>query len=229
MTDSADEVDVLIIGAGISGIGGAAHLRMRCPDTSFAILEAQASFGGTWLTHRFPGIRSDSDLYTYGYGFKPWMGPAIATADEIRAYMAEVIEEHRRQPIGHLVFLADAPLLIAAANFGAIMGLELVPASGSGKLSAELLWQQSLLSNVGRLAATGDGRMILASCYTHGIQRFDLEGNSEGAYHPGGSVTHACPDFVGRTIAVAKTATTGLLGFRARSSDREGSQDQRPF
>lgn len=108
-----------------------------------------------------------------------------------------------RQPIGHLVFLADAPLLIAAANFGAIMGLELVPASGSGKLSAELLWQQSLLSNVGRLAATGDGRMILASCYTHGIQRFDLEGNSEGAYHPGGSVTHACPDFVGRTIAVA--------------------------
>ncbi|MFO0956161.1 MAG: hypothetical protein U0800_01700 [Isosphaeraceae bacterium] len=108
-----------------------------------------------------------------------------------------------RQPVGHLAFVADAPLLIAAANFGAIMGLELVPAGASGKLSAELLWQQSLLSNVGRLALTGDGRMILASCYTHGIHRFDLEGNVEGAYHPGGSATHAYPDFVGRTIAVA--------------------------
>ncbi|MFO1037893.1 MAG: NAD(P)/FAD-dependent oxidoreductase [Geminicoccaceae bacterium] len=98
MSEGADDVDVLIIGAGISGIGGAAHLRMRCPDTSFAILEAKESFGGTWLTHRFPGIRSDSDLYTYGYGFKPWMGPAIATADEIRAYMAEVIAEYRLEP-----------------------------------------------------------------------------------------------------------------------------------
>ena len=96
MTDEA--VDVLIIGAGVSGIGGACHLRTQCPGTSFVILEAQASFGGTWRTHRFPGIRSDSDLYTYGYGFKPWSGPAIATADEIRTYMAEVIEENELGP-----------------------------------------------------------------------------------------------------------------------------------
>ncbi len=108
-----------------------------------------------------------------------------------------------RQPVGHLAFVADAPLLIAASNFGAIMGFELVPSGGPSKLRLDLLWQQNLLSNVGRLALTGDGRMILASCHTFGVHRFDLEGNIEGAYHPGGSATHAVPDFVGRNIAVA--------------------------
>ena len=61
---------------------------------SFVILETQESFGGTWLTHRYPGIRSDSDLHTFGYSFKPWVGPPIATAAEIRAYMGEVIAEN---------------------------------------------------------------------------------------------------------------------------------------
>lgn len=83
--------DVLIVGAGISGIGGAHHLREQCPGHSFVVLEAQEGFGGTWRTHRYPGIRSDSDLYTFGYRFKPWVGPPIATAPEILTYMAEVI------------------------------------------------------------------------------------------------------------------------------------------
>src|SRR5262249_35013961 len=87
-----------------------------------------------------------------------------------------------RQPVGHLAFVADAPMLIAASNFGAIMALELLPTGSAGKLDAELVWQQNLLSNVGRLAVSGDGRMILASCHTHGVHRFDLEGNIEGAY-----------------------------------------------
>ena len=69
----AEHVDVLIVGAGISGVGGAYHLRRHNPDTSFVILEAEESFGGTWWTHRFPGIRSDSDLHTFGYSFKPWI------------------------------------------------------------------------------------------------------------------------------------------------------------
>ncbi len=86
--------DVLIVGAGISGIGGAYHLTRQCPDKSFVVLEQQESFGGTWLTHRYPGIRSDSDLYTFGYRFKPWTGKPIATAAEIRAYMGEVIAEN---------------------------------------------------------------------------------------------------------------------------------------
>jgi len=94
-TDAAEHFDVLIVGAGISGIGGAYHLQKNCPGKRYAILENQASFGGTWITHKYPGIRSDSDLFTFGYKFKPWMGPPIATADEILKYMSEVIRENR--------------------------------------------------------------------------------------------------------------------------------------
>ncbi|MEQ8818151.1 MAG: NAD(P)/FAD-dependent oxidoreductase [Thalassobaculum sp.] len=90
---TAEHVDVLIVGAGISGIGAAWYLRRDCPDLDFTILDTEDSFGGTWWTHRFPGIRSDSDLHTFGYGFKPWVGPPIATAAEILKYMGEVIEE----------------------------------------------------------------------------------------------------------------------------------------
>jgi len=89
-----EHFDVLIVGAGISGVGGAYHLVHQKPDTRFVVLEAQESFGGTWLTHRYPGIRSDSDLHTFGYRFKPWKGKPIATAAEIRSYMGEVIAEN---------------------------------------------------------------------------------------------------------------------------------------
>src|ERR1700744_5472634 len=75
--------DVLIIGAGISGIGSAYQLSKNLPNKSFVILESQDSFGGTWRTHRYPGIRSDSDLHTFGYSFKPWTSAPIATAGEI--------------------------------------------------------------------------------------------------------------------------------------------------
>ncbi len=63
--------DVLIIGAGISGLGAACHLKMRRPGTSFAILEGRDSIGGTWNLFRYPGIRSDSDMPSFGFGFKP--------------------------------------------------------------------------------------------------------------------------------------------------------------
>src|SRR6266851_2441037 len=91
---SPEHFDVIVVGAGISGVGGAYHLAKQCSGTSFVILETQESFGGTWLTHRYPGIRSDSDLYTFGYRFKPWTSAPIATAAEIRAYMGEVIDEN---------------------------------------------------------------------------------------------------------------------------------------
>ena len=91
---AAAHFDVLIVGAGISGIGAAYHLTRQRPGTRFTVLETQASFGGTWLTHRYPGIRSDSDLYTFGYRFKPWTGAPIATAEEIRRYLGSVIEEN---------------------------------------------------------------------------------------------------------------------------------------
>lgn len=95
MSHAVEDFDVLIVGAGISGIGAAYHLQQQCPDKRYVVLESQAGFGGTWRTHRYPGIRSDSDLFTFGYGFKPWMGKPIATAAEILSYMGEVIEENQ--------------------------------------------------------------------------------------------------------------------------------------
>src|SRR3981081_3279951 len=100
--DSTGHFDVVIAGAGISGVGAAYHLTKQCTGTSFVVLETQKSFGGTWLTHRYPGIRSDSDLHTFGYRFKPWTSAPIATAAEIRTYMGEVIAENGlgRQGVG---------------------------------------------------------------------------------------------------------------------------------
>jgi monooxygenase len=90
----AGHLDVLIVGAGVSGIGAAHTLRQQFPDRSLVILDAQDNRGGTWWTHRYPGVRSDSDLFTYGYRFKPWRGPSIAAGEAILAYLDEVIDEH---------------------------------------------------------------------------------------------------------------------------------------
>jgi cation diffusion facilitator CzcD-associated flavoprotein CzcO len=105
-----EHFDVLIVGAGISGVCGAYYLRKRCADTRFVVLDAEHSFGGTWWTHRSPGIRSDSDLHTFGYSFKPWVGPPIATAEEILSYMGEVIEDNDIAPhirYGHKILKAN--------------------------------------------------------------------------------------------------------------------------
>ena len=91
---TTEHFDVVIAGAGISGVGAAYHLTTQCPGTTFVALEAQKTFGGTWTTHRYPGIRSDSDLHTFGYRFKPWTSAPIASAAEILKYMGEVIEEN---------------------------------------------------------------------------------------------------------------------------------------
>lgn len=91
---NAEHFDVIIVGAGISGVGSAYHLQTQCPGKSYMILEGLETFGGTWWTHKYPGIRSDSDLYTFGYRFKPWSSAPIATAEEILKYMGEVIAEN---------------------------------------------------------------------------------------------------------------------------------------
>jgi len=94
-------LDVLIVGAGISGVGAARHIKARCPGKKLAVFEALDGFGGTWKVHTYPGIRSDSDLYTFGYRDKPWTGPPIATAQEILTYMGEFIEENGLAPLIH--------------------------------------------------------------------------------------------------------------------------------
>ena len=91
---SPEHVDVLIVGAGLSGIGAAAHLQDECPDRSFAILEARGAIGGTWDLFRYPGIRSDSDMFTLGYRFRPWtQAKAIADGDSIRTYIQDTARE----------------------------------------------------------------------------------------------------------------------------------------
>jgi monooxygenase len=90
-----EQLDVLIVGAGLSGIGAAYWLQTRCPGKRYAIVEARAALGGTWDLFRYPGIRSDSDMYTFGYLFKPWTNPqAIADGPSIRAYIEETAREH---------------------------------------------------------------------------------------------------------------------------------------
>jgi monooxygenase len=91
-----EQLDVLIIGAGISGIGAAVHLQRACPGKSFAILEARERIGGTWDLFRYPGVRSDSDMYTLGFSFKPWTQPkSIAEGRTIQAYLQETVAEHQ--------------------------------------------------------------------------------------------------------------------------------------
>jgi cation diffusion facilitator CzcD-associated flavoprotein CzcO len=90
-----EHFDVLVVGAGLSGIGAAWHLQDRCPGKTYAILEGRAASGGTWDLFRYPGVRSDSDMYTLGYRFRPWKeAKAIADGPSILKYIREVASDH---------------------------------------------------------------------------------------------------------------------------------------
>ena len=108
----ADEhFDVLVVGAGLSGVGAACHLETDCPWASYAILEARHAIGGTWDLFRYPGVRSDSDMFTLGYPFRPWASPrAIVDGASIRRYIEETAAEHgveRHIRFGHRVVRAE--------------------------------------------------------------------------------------------------------------------------
>jgi cation diffusion facilitator CzcD-associated flavoprotein CzcO len=107
----SEHVDVLIVGAGISGMGAGCRLQERCPDKTFAILEARGAIGGTWDLFRFPGIRSDSDMYTLCYPFRPWSGEQmIVDGGSILDYIRETAREYgidRRIRFHHRVVAAE--------------------------------------------------------------------------------------------------------------------------
>ncbi len=106
----AEELDVLIIGAGLSGIGLAHHLQERCPGKSYAILEAREAIGGTWDLFRYPGVRSDSDMHTLGYGFRPWTTRSIADGESILQYVRDAARDggiDRKVRFGHRVVSAS--------------------------------------------------------------------------------------------------------------------------
>ena len=122
--------EVIIVGAGLSGIGMACHLQMSLPGTDFIILEGRDDLGGTWDLFRYPGIRSDSDMYTLGYDFKPWKAAkAIADGPSILAYVRETAAEHgidRHIRFGHHVKRAGwssetATWTVEAEHDGAIV------------------------------------------------------------------------------------------------------------
>jgi len=108
---AVEHVDVLIVGAGLSGIGAARHLQAKSPWATFAVFEAREAIGGTWDLFRYPGIRSDSDMFTLGYSFKPWKGhKAIADGPDILAYIRETAAEtgvDRHIRFNHRILTAD--------------------------------------------------------------------------------------------------------------------------
>ena len=92
---TTETLDVLVVGAGLSGIGAGYHLQNRCPGKTYAILEARDAIGGTWDLFRYPGIRSDSDMFTLGYAFRPWEdGKAIADGASIRDYVRDTADRY---------------------------------------------------------------------------------------------------------------------------------------
>ena len=92
---SNGHVDVLVVGAGLSGVGAACHLRRNLPGKSFAILEAREDMGGTWDLFRYPGIRSDSDMFTLGYSFRPWKeAEVIADGPSILRYIRDTARDY---------------------------------------------------------------------------------------------------------------------------------------
>src|SRR5688500_11465702 len=92
---SVEHFDVIIVGAGLSGIGGACHLKRECPQKTFVILEGRERMGGTWDLFRYPGVRSDSDMYTLGYRFRPWRdNKAMADGPAILSYIRETAAEY---------------------------------------------------------------------------------------------------------------------------------------
>src|SRR5881227_3407460 len=106
-----EHVDVLVVGAGLSGIAAGYHVQADCPGKTYAILEARGAIGGTWDLFRYPGIRSDSDMHTLGYPFRPWPGPkALADGPSIREYVTDTAREYgidRHIRFHHRVINAD--------------------------------------------------------------------------------------------------------------------------
>ncbi|HYI64076.1 MAG TPA: NAD(P)/FAD-dependent oxidoreductase [Allosphingosinicella sp.] len=190
-SSAAEHIDVLIVGAGISGIDAAYHLKTRCTTKSWLILEARDAIGGTWDLFRYPGVRSDSDMYTLGFPFRPWTGEeAIAGGAAIRDYVEETAREFgidRRMRFGHRV-------------------------TGASWSSAEALWTVEVETE-GRIRRFTCGFLFLASGYYDYARGHRPQWPGEDLYR--GRIVHPQHwpddlDHAGRRIVVIGSGATAV-------------------
>ena len=134
----SDDLDVLILGAGLSGIGAACQLTRKHPATTYAVLEARAASGGTWDLFRYPGVRSDSDMFTLGYRFRPWTGTvALADGPSILDYVRDTAREYgvdRHIRFDHRVVSAEWD------SASARWTVTVATAAGEKRLTCAFLW-----------------------------------------------------------------------------------------
>lgn len=188
----SEALDVLIIGAGLSGIGAAAHLRREYPSKRFRIIEARDAIGGTWDLFRYPGIRSDSDMFTMGYKFKPWTDEnSIAAGDTIRTYIEDVAREYD---------------IVDQIRFGQ----RAVRAEWS---TDERLWTVTLRDSDGDFSTLKASFIVNCSGYYNYEQGFTPK--FEGADEFGGTIVHPQHwpedlDYAGKRVVVIGSGATAI-------------------
>jgi cation diffusion facilitator CzcD-associated flavoprotein CzcO len=186
------EVDVAIVGAGISGIGMAAHLQMKCPDRSYAILERRDAVGGTWDLFRYPGVRSDSDMHTLGFDFEPWTNDkSIADGGAILDYLNGIVDQRGIRP--HIRF-----------------GARVISADWD---SATAHWQVLIESEEGHISRLSARFLYLGS----GYYDYDSphEANLPGRANFTGTIVHpqfwpADLDYTGKQVVVIGSGATAV-------------------
>ena len=219
---SSSRVPNKILAGAISGDGSLIALIVEAEDAGLLLLNADFA-----VVQQRPAPSDATFVSIDPHGRYVAVGTRHGILHLIDRYGRPAGRLETLETIAHFSFVADQPMAVGAAAFGMMVGVALEPGRGADRLLAEILWHDRLMSNVGRLAITGDASMILASCYTLGIQRFDQRGRNEGSYHLGGTISHAVPDFPGRTI-VAATLEGELAVMNSAGNVRWRTQLPRP-
>ncbi len=218
---SSSRVPNTILAGSISDEGGLIALLVEAEDAGLLLLNAD--FG---VVEQRPAPSDATFVSIDPHGRYVAVGTRQGILHLVNRYGRPAGRLETLEAMAHFCFVADQPMAVASAAFGMMLGVALESGRGD-RLETEILWQQRLMSNVGRLSINGDAAMILASCYTLGIQRFDQRGRNEGSYHLGGTVAHAVPDFPGRTI-VAATLEGELAVMNSAGNVRWRTQLPRP-
>ena len=219
---SSSRVPNRILAGAISDEGGLIALLVEAPDSGLLLLNAD--FG---VVEQRPAPSEATFVSTDPHGRYVAIGTRSGILHLVTRYGRPAGRLETLEARAHFCFVADQPKAVASAAFGMLVGVALESGRNGDRLETEMLWHDRLMSNVGRLSISGDASMILASCYTLGIQRFDQQGRNEGSYHLGGTIAHAVPDFPGRTI-VAATLEGELAVMNSAGNVRWRTQLPRP-